>query len=260
MPSKAEELQSQLDRLIVDGELLRLAMLRDLGKISQELRNKLREKDIKLPRFKSEYDVWYSIALRVVAQTIPDRLQDFIEQYKSEKRKKIDYLTYTLSDYLLGLKTEGPFGVIVDTSAGIPKMERQLAILKSAKAVFRTSLADLAEVIQANLFDSELEAATELGKCGFFRGAGAIAGVVLERHLSHVCDEHKLKSPKKRTSIGDLNQLLKDNGVIDTPKWRFVQHLADLRNLCDHKSEREPVGEDIQELVEGVGKVIKTTT
>jgi uncharacterized protein (UPF0332 family) len=84
--------------------------------------------------------------------------------------------------------------------------------------------------------------------------------VVLEKHLSHACDGHSLKSSKKHPSIGDLNQLLKDSGVIDTAKWRFIQHLADLRNLCDHKKDREPTKEDIAELVEGVGSVIKTVS
>jgi len=54
-----------------------------------------------------------------------------------------------------------------------------------------------------------------------------------------------------------LNQLLKDSGVIDTPMWRCIQHLGDLRNLCDHSEGREPSREEVNDLISGVTKVIK---
>jgi hypothetical protein len=69
---------------------------------------------------------------------------------------------------------------------------------------------------------------------------------------------HNLKSRKKHPSISDFYQMLKENEFIDTPKWRFIQHLGDLRNLCDHPKDREPTNDDILELIEGVEKVIKT--
>lgn len=260
MSDKTHDLEQELDRLVATGELIYWAMADDLGKLDEGSHKQLDEQGIKLPKFKAKYDSWYSVALRVVAQVVPDRLPDFIAQYKNEKRKEIDYLTYTISDYLLGLKTTRGYETVVDTAAALPKMERQVAILRAAKAVFKSSLADIAEVLQADLFDSELEAAAELCKRGFVRGAGAIAGVVLEKHLAHVRDAHGIKQAKKNPSINDLNQFLKDNSVIDTAKWRFIQHLTDLRNLCDHKKEREPTKDDVAELIEGVSKVIKTVS
>lgn len=139
-------------------------------------------------------------------------------------------------------------------------MERQWNILTSAQSVFNSSLMDLTEVLQADLFDSELDSAAELARHGFVRGAGAMAGVVLEKHLSHVCASHGLKSRKKHPTINDFNQLLKDGGVIDTVKWRFIQHLGDLRNLCDHNKEREPTKDEISDLIAGVAKIIKTVS
>jgi hypothetical protein len=41
------------------------------------------------------------------------------------------------------------------------------------------------------------------------RAAGAVAGVVLEKHLRQVCDDHKITVAKKNPTIGDLNELLK---------------------------------------------------
>lgn len=116
---------------------------------------------------------------------------------------------------------------------------------------------DIKQLVQADLFDSELEAAKELNKKGFIRGAGAVAGVVLENHLSQICENHKIKVIKK-PRINDLNQLLKDNNVIEIHDWRFIQHLADLRNLCDHSKKREPKKEEVEDLINGTEKITKT--
>jgi hypothetical protein len=46
--------------------------------------------------------------------------------------------------------------------------------------------------------------------------------------------------------------------VTTVPQWRFIQHLGDIRNLCDHAKEREPTKEGIEDLVAGTEKVLKT--
>ncbi|MGD0839171.1 MAG: hypothetical protein ABSB49_21250 [Polyangia bacterium] len=110
----------------------------------------------------------------------------------------------------------------------------------------------------ADLFDSELDAAGELAKHKFLRAAGAVAGVVLEKHLVQVCGNHSIKITKKNSGISDLNELLKASNVVDVPQWRFVQHLADIRNLCDHDKTAEPTAEQVDDLVKGVARVVKT--
>ena len=72
------------------------------------------------------------------------------------------------------------------------------------------------------------------------------------------CESHALKSRKSHPTTADFNDLLKENGIIDTPKWRSIQHLSDLRNLCDHNKGREPTKDEVFELVSGVEKTIKT--
>jgi hypothetical protein len=133
-----------------------------------------------------------------------------------------------------------------------------LNILRSAKARFESSLFDIRQLVQADLFDSELEASKELAKKKFVRAAGALAGVVLERHLAQVCENHKVAISKKAPSIGDYNDALKAANVVDTPQWRFIQHLADVRNLCDHHKAEDPTQENIDDLIRGVEKIIKT--
>lgn len=256
MDSNITKFKEELNALIADGELLRLSLALEVKAVDAEGEKQLRT--MKLPSFKNEYERWYSVAMQVVKQVLPDRLSDFVKQYKDDKRKQTDFLTYGVSDYMIGLRTTRGYETVVDGKAAFPKFEQQLNILKSAQARLENSLFDMLEILQADLFDDELEAARELAKKGFTRGAGAVAGVVLERHLGHVCVKHNLTTRKKNPTINDLNQILKDGGVIDTPMWRFIQHLGDLRNLCDHSKERDPSKEDAADLIAGVEKVIKT--
>lgn len=138
------------------------------------------------------------------------------------------------------------------------RFQMQLEILRSVERRFESSLFDIKQFVQADLFDSELDAARELEKHGFYRAAGAVAGVVLEKHLAQVAANHKITIGKKHPTISDLNDALKNAGVVETPTWRGIQRLGDLRNLCDHNKDREPTDTDITELVDGVDKTTKT--
>lgn len=258
MTSKLESLKKEVAVVIDKGNWLYYAMADDLGKLPESFKKGMEENKVKLPVFGLEYEAWYSEALRLVKQIIPDRVDDFVKQYKMDKRKEIDFLTYCISDYLLGLTTRRYGEVVADGNAALPKMQIQISILKSVEKKFESSLFDIKDVLQADIFDSELDAARSLVKNGFVRAGGAMAGVVLEKHLGHVCDQHGLKSKKAHPTISEFYQLLKDAAVIDTPTWRFIQHLGDIRNLCDHGKDREPTKDEVLDMVTGTEKVIKT--
>lgn len=214
-----------------------------------------------LMRFRKDYEIWYSESLSLVKIVLPNRSEDFEKYYyqKGEESLK-DYITYTLPRNE-GLDFDGLLGGYipaekVDYAKSL--FENQLGIVKAAKRRFKSSLFDIKQLVWADLFDSEIDAARELNKKGFTRGAGAIAGVVLESHLSQVCENYKIKITKKNPTINDFNQPLKDNDVIEMKDWRFIQQLTDLRNLCDHDKKREPKKEEIEELIKGVDKITKT--
>jgi hypothetical protein len=256
--SNITKFKNELKNLINEGELLRFSLALDLNILDEDTEKKLLKMNLPII-FKEKYEQWYSLSMQVVKQVLPDRLSDFIKQYKDEKRKQMDCMTYGISDYMIGLQATSNIGkTIVDGKAAFPKFEQQLNILKSAQSRLESSLFDMLEILQADLFDDELDSATELCRKGFLRGAGAVAGVVLEKHLSHVCTKHNITTRKKDPTINDLNQMLKDGNVIDTPMWRFIQHLGDIRNLCDHNKDREPTKEEVEDLISGVQKVIKT--
>ena len=209
--------------------------------------------------FRREYQIWYSESLRLIKQLIPNRLSDFTRLYEKPRiRKSIEYGNYVIEDYMQNLTVTSYNQKKVGPEAAIPQFEQQLNILRSIKRRFESSLFEIRQLVQADLLDSELDAAKELNKNKFSRGAGAIAGVVLEKHLAQVMLNHNLKSSKKNPSISDFNDNLKLSDVYDTPTWRKVQYLGDLRNLCDHNKEREPKKEEVEELILGVESIIKT--
>lgn len=212
-----------------------------------------------LPSFRDEYQAWYSEAKVLVRQLLPDRLPDFTRYYEKPKsRKDITFESYTIEDHLQGLTVTAGTSKVVGPEAAIPLFRQQLSIVESIRERFRSSLFDIRQLAQADIFDSELDAAKELAKNRFTRASGAVAGVVLERHLKEVCSNHGVTVRKKNPQISDLNDLLKGANVIDIPQWRQIQHLGDLRNLCAHDKKTEPSADQIEDLLAGVSKVTKT--
>lgn len=137
-----------------------------------------------------------------------------------------------------------------------PFFHPQLFILNSAVKVIDSRISDIEGVLQANLFESELEAAEELRKKKHLRAAGVLAGVTLEAHLEKVFTNHNLKTRKKSPTISDFNDGLKQAGVLDVPTWRLIQRLTDIRNLCAHPKDREPRDDEIQDIIIGTKKLI----
>jgi len=131
-------------------------------------------------------------------------------------------------------------------------------VLESAQKRLDSLLSDIRHVLQSKLFDDELSVATELRKKNHLRAAGAVAGVVLEEHLKHVIFKHPVKMAKTDPTIAYLNDVLKEASIYDVPTWRFIQRLGDIRNLCVHAKERDPTSSEVEELIAGTEKVIKT--
>ena len=232
-----------------------------LEKEKPERREVIRKMFEGLPPFDEGYQAWYSEAKTLIRQLLPDRLDDFSGYYEEPKgRKDLTYGSYRISDYLL--QTYVPDrtgkGEVVGPSAAIPRFQQQLAIVKAVKRRFESSLFDIRQIVQADLFDSELESAQALVKHGFLRPAGVLAGVVMEKHLAQVCENHGLKTRKRKPTIGDYNDMLKKADVVEVSQWRFNQHLGDIRNACAHKKDAEPTRDQVNDLVAGVMKVTKT--
>jgi hypothetical protein len=265
--SNLERYRKDLDKLIVTGENLELVFEREcfkeeFDKQLAKLKDPENKKFIEsLPTFGVGFQPWYSEAKTLIKQLLPDRLEDFVRYYEKPKnRKQITFENYSIEDALHGLAVTRGWEKekVVGKDAALPRLRQQLAILKGVKQRFESSLFDIRQLVQGDLFDSELEAARELAKQKFGRAAGALTGVILERHLSEVCNNHQIKVSKKNPGISDFNDALKSANAVDTPEWRHIQHLGDLRNLCDHSKNREPTADEIDDLISGTAKLVKT--
>jgi len=220
---------------------------------------KATQKDVPDLPVEMTYQSWYSKALPVIRQLLPERLDEFVEQYRVQRRKKIDYTTYGISDYLLGIRvTEFSREVVNPWDAFQGKFLHQLFILRAAADRVESILSDIEGVLQAELFDSQIEAAEDLHRGKHLRAAGALAGVTLEAHLAAVAQTHGIRYRKKNPTISDYNQGLREAEVIDIPTWRHIQFLGDVRNLCVHAKEREPTADEVADLIQGTKKVVST--
>src|SRR5450759_2935348 len=159
MASTATRIRAELDELVSLGETLKLSLYAEVETLDERVQAKV--DGMNLPDFRSGYEGWYSKSLQVVKQLLPDRLEDFRRQYKDDKRKAIDHLTYGLSDYIGGVTITRYGSQDIDGRAALPNFVQQLNILESCRQRLDSALFDITEVLQADLFDDELDAARE---------------------------------------------------------------------------------------------------
>ena len=212
--------------------------------------------------FAVRYQEWYTESCTLIKQLVPSRLSEFEGIYSGiDGARQI-----TIRQWLLEGGDVG-YEYTLSSEVWVPRdgakyaangLQNQLGILQAANRRLESSLFDMQQLVQADIFDSELEAAAGLAKNGFTRAAGSLAGVVLEKHLGQVTANHSISIRKRNPTISDFNDALKDNGTLDTPTWRQIQRLGDIRNLCSHSKEREPDKDEVSELIAGVGKLTKT--
>lgn len=247
--SVKEEIKQELEKLIREETIL--------GKLSQE--------ESKLSEFNEKYQNWYTRALKIVKALAPDRLDEFISYYEvDKKRKSFNASTCRIQDYLMdrrGLGSQLHDYIDLDNwnihEVVANRINNQLYILSSLHTRIDSVLSDVTGMLFAEIQDAELESAKKLLKINI-RAAGAVAGVVLERHLQQVAKNHGILIKKKFPTISDLNDPIKKEGVYQTPTWRRIQLFADIRNTCSHQKDVDPNKLEVQELIEGVNSIIKT--
>jgi hypothetical protein len=260
---KATEIKEALQKLVQLGNGMQRDLLSRVPGTDKEAAEKERklsnEKNIS---FEGRYQSWYTEAFRAIKQLLPERLAEFAGYYQIDpKRKAVNALTFVIQDWLLGVRPAANYlgeKQFDELAAILGRLHSQIEILASANARFDSLLFDIRQLVQADLFDSEIDAGRELLRAGFLRAAGVVAGVVLEKHLSEVCESHNIQTRKKNPTISDFNDALKAGDVVDVPTWRFIQRLGDLRNLSGHSKDREPTSDEAAELLDGVAKIVKS--
>jgi DNA-binding MltR family transcriptional regulator len=257
-----DEFKKELIKLYDDGlSLLKQETIQNSVRKQNETGKKKKnvENDEDFSSIQVSYNKWYTVTLPLIRLLAQERYEDFADFYKSSKRKSNYYSTleYTISDYLNNDREmlKGAFNNFDEFDTFSIKFQNQLAILNACIENIDALLFNIENVLQYNMYKSELEAATDLLRNGFIRPAGALAAVILEGYLKKICIKHGIKLNRKKPTMADYNEALRANGLIDTVLWRKIQYLGDIRNYCNHDKEREPRIDDVEDLISETGKI-----
>jgi hypothetical protein len=260
-----KQIEEDLSRLEKEGIRVYFAMIREtFGEeaFRKEL-EKTEEIDVEdvfknLPYPAFAYEEWYSQALPAVKDLLPDRYGTFVSLYEpAAARETINAATYSIQDYFRSIEVLQGGLSIASRKDALPLVAKQIGIVKSAVSRIRSGLSNIRRLVEADIFDDEIDAARALLSKGFVRAAGVVTGVILEKRLSAMCRDRGIAIGKKNPTISDLNEELRSNGVYDIARWRHVAMLADYRNLCSHDRGAEPTEAQVLDLIEGTERLVR---
>ncbi|ERS83729.1 hypothetical protein Q672_19935 [Marinobacter sp. EVN1] len=133
-------------------------------------------------------------------------------------------------------------------------------IFKRLKPVFAAArsdfqgghLASIRSLVQAELFDSELEQAQELLNQGYTGPAAVVSGVVLETTLRDLCDQQSIPHGK----LDQMNGALAKKGVYTKLQQKRITAIADIRNNAAHGKWSEFSESDVADMIKDVQRFL----
>lgn len=150
------------------------------------------------------------------------------------------------SQHFIAFK-EGEARGIMESSYAIKK--RLGAIFLAAKEDFEGGyLVSLKHLIQAEVFDSELEQAKDLLASGYKLASAVICGAVLETTLRDLCDSNSIA----RGKLDAMNGQLAKAGVYSRLQQKRITAIADIRNNAAHGNPDEFSNADVENMIRDV--------
>lgn len=187
------------------------------------------------------YEIWFAITKRIINQ-----YSDKYDTFESNYQGVINCIT--------GKPTLSNKNAFFDSFIDI--FDKQVNILRTVIPIISLNETNFKKIITADLLDSELSQAEQLYKHEYFRASGSIAGVVLERYLKTLCEVNQVDIGEKDTIEPLATKLYKSEKIpeFDITLFKSIQHLASIRNKCDHPKE-EPKQHEVRELLDKVKKI-----
>lgn len=131
---------------------------------------------------------------------------------------------------------------------------------KRMKSVFLAAMDDynggyltsIRNLVQADVFENELEQAEELLKNGYKVAAAVIAGVVLETSIRDFCTQNGIATGK----LDKMNADLAKAGIYNKLQQKRITALADIRNSAAHGNPGEFSDADVQSMIRDVESIL----
>lgn len=131
--------------------------------------------------------------------------------------------------------------------------KRLKPVFAAARSDFQGGhLASIRSLVQAELFDSELEQAQELLNQGYIGPAAVVAGVVLETTLRDLCDQQSIPHGK----LDQMNAALAKKGLYTKLQQKRITAIADIRNNAAHGKWSEFSESDVADMIKDVQRFL----
>ncbi|MCA8834777.1 MAG: hypothetical protein K8953_06775 [Proteobacteria bacterium] len=237
-----KKIKDELEALRADGQNIYTASYLKYNKNAfnhhdEETEKNLKESTKEINDPQRDYYIWYYKACKVLHILDSHKLKDFQ-----------DFYTNYTEDWIID-QTEDFF------SSFEKGFRIQNYILLAVDKNFDSTFFNLERDIHYGIYESEIDIARELQEQGYFRAAGAIAGVVLEIHLKKVASNNGIKIKDKAT-MSDYNNALKSAGVYSKILSSQIKTCTDIRNKCVHPDKDEPTPADISTIIHNAEIVI----
>lgn len=150
------------------------------------------------------------------------------------------------------------------------QFESKSSVLKRLVNVLKACLDDLnsgflisfKQIVQAEVFDSELEQATYFLNENYKIPAAVIAGVVLETAIKELCINSNcgidiyLPDGKREKKLEKLNEELTKAGIYPLTQQKKITYYADIRNNAAHGKPENFDSEEVKDMIKGIEKFL----
>lgn len=152
-------------------------------------------------------------------------------------KESLHYQTFVEAERINGLETN------------YEAFKRMKAIFTAAMDDYKGgSLTSIRNLVQAEVFDNQLEQARELLSCGYKLASAAVAGAVLETALRDLCSRQGLM----HSSLDKMNADLARVGIYPELQQKRITALADIRNSAAQGKTDEFSDADIDNMIRDV--------
>ena len=127
------------------------------------------------------------------------------------------------------------------------------AVFEAAKEDYENGyLSSMRSLIQAEVFSTELEQASELLAKGYKAPAAVIAGTVLETALRELCDRNSIFVGKLEKMNADLSKA----GAYNLLRQKQITAIAEIRNKAAHGKPSEFTDDDVNSMIGDVERFL----